>query len=82
MNLKKLLRQVQHFWKYLIVVFILLGLRFSYSLYAIRSFILEHGGEVKPYYHVFYMLISSLIAYLIKTNVHRIIKPYVKRRVN
>ena len=81
MGIKEVLRKVQRFWKYIIILVLLLAIRFLWGGYVLRKVFVEHGYEVKPFSHLLYMVISIVLVFVIKENSMKYFKPIVYKRV-
>ena len=80
-TLKAVLHQVQKLWKYLIIVFVLLSIRFIWGAVYLRKTFRENGYEVKPFSHLYYMLVSIVLIYILKEAGLALLTPIVDRRI-
>lgn len=81
MGLKDTLRKVQKLWKYLIIIFVLLAIRFIWGGFILRKAFRDLGYEVKPFSHLLYMLVSIVLVYILKESSMTFFKPIVIRRI-
>jgi len=80
-SVKDNLRKIQKLLPYVSVLTVFFTMGFTILGLKIRSEFIKLGVEVKPFYHLIYMAISTVIVYLIKEIAYKLVDPMVDSRI-
>jgi len=81
MGFKETMRKIQGLWYYVSIIFPILGVVLFMEALKTRSKIIELGYEVRPTSDIAYMAIASVVVYIMRTGIYRLVKSFSERRV-